>query len=152
MSTDKVPPLMPKRKPIPDTPEALESAFYDALRRADIDALMDLWADDETIACTHPGAQRLIGYVAIRAAWEEILSRGMLNIKPHFISSYNNMLTAVHHVVEDTGSGKQAQPEIHVIATNVYVKTERGWKMLIHHASVAPGPIPIEPSHHTLLH
>lgn len=143
---------MPKRKPIPDTPEAVESAYYDALNRADIDALMALWADDDHIACIHPGAPRLVGYIAIRSAWEEILSRGPLEIQPHFISGYNNLLTASHHVVEDTKHIHQSQPEVHVVATNVYIKTERGWKILLHHASLAPGASPVQPIQHTLLH
>lgn len=143
---------MPKRKPIPDTPEAVETAYYDALSRADIDALMALWADDDNIACIHPGSPRLIGYVAIRAAWEEILSHGGLTIKAHFISGFNNMLTAVHHVVENTPHAKQTQPEMHIIATNVYVKTGLGWKILLHHAAIAPGAAPVESTHQTLLH
>lgn len=143
---------MPKRKPIPDSPEAVELAYYDALNRADVDALMDLWADDDQIACIHPGAARLIGYLAIRTSWEDILSQGAVDIKYHLISSVNNMLTAVHHVVEDTRHGGRIQPEIHIIATNVYIKTERGWKILLHHASVAPGAIPVESTQHTLLH
>ena len=33
----------------------IEAAFYDALSRADAQALMTLWADDEEIVCVHPG-------------------------------------------------------------------------------------------------
>jgi ketosteroid isomerase-like protein len=54
----------------------VEAAFYDALNRADVDALMALWADDEEIVCVHPGGPRLIGHAAIRASWEAILERG----------------------------------------------------------------------------
>ena len=46
----------------------VEAAFYDALNRADLEALMALWADDEEIVCIHPGGARLIGHAAIRAS------------------------------------------------------------------------------------
>ena len=29
--------------------------------------------------------------------------------------------------------------EAHILATNVYLKTPQGWRIVIHHASVAPG-------------
>jgi hypothetical protein len=36
------------------------------------------------------------------------------------------------------GSGPK-QEVVRVLATNVYVKTPAGWKMVLHHASSAPG-------------
>jgi hypothetical protein len=32
----------------------------------------------------------------------------------------------------------RSQKIVHVIATNAYVKTPSGWKMVLHHASPAP--------------
>src|SRR5262245_28748700 len=60
----------------------VETAFYDALNRADLEALMALWADDEEIVCVHPGGPRLIGHRAIRESWSAILERGGLQICP----------------------------------------------------------------------
>jgi ketosteroid isomerase-like protein len=61
------------------TPEEAEAAFYAALARADLDALMALWADDEEIVCIHPGAPRLIGHAAIRCT-EAIFERGSVQL------------------------------------------------------------------------
>jgi hypothetical protein len=43
------------------TPEDVETAFYEAIARADLVALMSVWADDEEIVCIHPTGQRLTG-------------------------------------------------------------------------------------------
>ena len=44
------------------SPEDAEEAFYEAISRADLDALMNLWAEDEEIVCIHPGGQPLHGH------------------------------------------------------------------------------------------
>ncbi|MCX7168975.1 MAG: nuclear transport factor 2 family protein, partial [Proteobacteria bacterium] len=41
---------MPAKTIFP-TPQDAEAAFYDALERADLEALMAVWAEDEEIVC-----------------------------------------------------------------------------------------------------
>jgi ketosteroid isomerase-like protein len=120
----------------------VEAAFYDAMNRADVDALMALWADDEEIVCVHPGGPRLIGHAAIRASWSALLEHGGLHILPSQLHETHNLMSSVHTVVEGTtaASGEPA----HLVATNVYVKTPRGWRIVLHHVSVAPGPVPVD--------
>ena len=62
-----------KKKQLNGSPAEVEAAFYDALNRADVEALMALWADDEEIVCVHPGGARLIGHRAIRESWTMLL-------------------------------------------------------------------------------
>jgi ketosteroid isomerase-like protein len=121
----------------------VEAAFYDALNRADLEALMALWADDEEIVCVHPGGPRLIGHSAIRASWSALLEHGGLQIRPSQLHETHNLMSSVHTVVEGVtaASGEPA----HLIATNVYVKTPKGWRIVLHHVSVAPGPVPVDP-------
>ena len=129
----------------------VEAAFYDALNRADVDALMALWADDEEIICIHPGGPRLHGHAAIQASWEAILAQGGLQIRPSQVHATHNLMSAVHTVIEGATSGT-SEPA-HLIATNAYMKTPRGWRMVMHHVSVAPGPAPAAPhSPSTSLH
>ncbi|MDB5763703.1 MAG: hypothetical protein JWQ21_2698 [Herminiimonas sp.] len=130
---------MAESSKIPGTAEDIEAAFYDAIARADIDALMALWADEEDVVCIHPGAPRLIGHASIRASWETIFERGGVHIRPVQLHATHNLMTAVHNVVEEIHRTETAQQDMHVIATNVYVKTPLGWRIVIHHASVAPG-------------
>ncbi|HYD79483.1 MAG TPA: nuclear transport factor 2 family protein [Paucimonas sp.] len=130
---------MAKAKKHLGSPDDIEAAFYDAIGRADIEALMALWADDEEIVCIHPGALRLVGHAAIRASWAAIFKGGGVPIHPVQLHVTHNLMTAVHSVVEEIHLPQGEQPDLHVVATNVYLKTPVGWRMVAHHASVAPG-------------
>ena len=134
------------------TADEIETAFYDALSRADIDALMALWSDDDEIVCIHPNAPRLVGHASIRASWETIFERGGVHIRPIQIHIMQNLMTAVHNLVEEVHRAELAQQELHILATNVYMKTPLGWRIAAHHASIAPGHAPIEPLMMSLLH
>lgn len=133
---------MKRSKQLNGSAAEVEAAFYDALNRADLDVLMALWADDEEIVCIHPGGPRLIGHAAIRDAWAAILEHGGLHIRPSQLHETHNLMSSVHTVVE--GSTAATGEPAHLLATNVYVKTPRGWRIVLHHVSVAPGPAPAE--------
>jgi ketosteroid isomerase-like protein len=144
--------FMAKIRKLLGTAEDAETAFYDAIGRADIEALMGLWADEEDIVCIHPGAPRLVGYVAIRTSWEAIFERGGVHIRPRKLRVAQNMTTAIHNVIEEINQADHAQQEIHIVTTNVYLKTPQGWRIALHHASVAPGAILGEQSSSSMLH
>lgn len=120
----------------------VEAAFYDALNRGDIDTLMTLWADDEEVVCVHPGGARLIGHAAIHASWEALFEQGGLQIQPSQLHETHNLMSSVHTVVE--GVTASAGEPAHLVATNVYIKTPRGWRIVLHHVSVAPGGAPTD--------
>ena len=130
---------MKRQKQLNGSAAEVETAFYDALNRADVDALMALGAADEEIVCIHPGGPRLIGHAAIRASWQAILEHGGLHILPSQLHETHNLMSSVHTVIEGSSAGGEAA---HLLATNVYVKTVRGWRIVLHHVSVAPGPVP----------
>ena len=88
----------------------VEAAFYDALNRGDVDALMELWAEDDEIYCIHPGGPRLYGHAAIHASWQAILERGGLQIRPSQLHETHNMMCAVHSMVEGVTSSADAPP------------------------------------------
>jgi ketosteroid isomerase-like protein len=143
---------MPKSRKLPGTVEDIEAAFYDAIRRADVEALMALWADEEDIVCVHPGASRLVGHVAIRASWEAIFERGGVHIHPRQVHVTQNVMTSIHNVIEEIERADIQQQDLHVVATNIYVKTHQGWRIAVHHASVAPGTVRGEHAAGSLLH
>ena len=121
------------------TPEEAEQAFYDALAQGDAARLMQVWADDEDIACIHPGGLRAHGHHAVRESWREVLANGPLTIRPVRNVILPSMLTVVHVLVEqiavDTPEGQMIST---CYATNVYHKGRSGWHMVLHHASPAP--------------
>jgi ketosteroid isomerase-like protein len=118
------------------SPDEVEAQFYDALRRADIDALMALWADDEEIVCVPPGGARLIGAAAIRTSFEAIFSNGGVPVHPEHVHRLQQPGCALHHLAEridiNTPQGTQTA---WVLTTNFYVKTAMGWRLASHHAS-----------------
>jgi len=120
-----------------------EQQFYEALQRGDIEKLMAAWADDDDISCVHPGGPRLIGAAAIRAAFEAMFANGSIDAHPEKVRRLQTESSAVHSVLERvqvmTNEGAQAA---WVIATNVYVKTALGWRLVSHHASPgSPGEV-----------
>lgn len=126
-------------KPIFTSPQDVEAAFYDAIERADLEALMALWAEDEEIVCVHPGSPRYLGYQAIREAWKRVLEGGLrmrLRVVEH--TRIQGPFSAVHTVIEHISIQGNDSARAPVIATNVYVRGPLGWRLAVHHASPAP--------------
>ena len=83
-----------------------------------------------------------------------ILSSGPLHVRGTSRKSLDTPTVAVHNVIEEVlvGEGK-AQQVVNVVATNAYVKTSAGWKMVLHHASQANGGEVVSASEpHAILH
>lgn len=126
------------------SPDDTEAMFYEALQQGNIDKLMAVWADDDEVVCIHPGGPRLVGLGAIRAQFEAMFAHGSIQAQPERVRRVHTHDSAVHSVVEQVRVMTEDGPRsAHVIATNVYVKTAQGWRMVCHHAS--PGT-PREPA------
>ncbi|MDH4050028.1 MAG: nuclear transport factor 2 family protein [Rubrivivax sp.] len=122
------------------TPDELEQRFYDALRKGDIEALMAVWADDDEVVCVHPGGPRVVGPAAIRASFEAIFGNGPIPVQPEQMHRLESMAAVVHHLMERVQVNTSDGPrDAWVIATNVYVQTAQGWRLVAHHAS--PGSL-----------
>ena len=118
------------------SPDETEARFYEALQQGDIDKLMDVWSDDDEIICVHPGGARLLGPAAIRAAFEGMFGHGGIEVETEKVRRLQSNASAVHSVLErvqvTTQHGKQSA---WVIATNVYLRSAQGWRLVAHHAS-----------------
>ena len=126
----------PKITPPLASPDDIEQQFYEALQAGDIERLMAVWSDDEEISCVHPGGPRVVGAVAIRSAFESIFANGAVNAQPEKVRRLHTHACAVHSVLEHiqlmTAEGPRSA---WVVATNVYVITVQGWRLVSHHAS-----------------
>lgn len=121
------------------TPHDAEAAFYEAIEKADLDAMMAVWSDDDEIVCVHPGGARLSGVAQVREAWRQIFAAGQtLRFRLRHQQSVNGMTLAVHSVYEQISVAGEARARNPVITTNIYMRTENGWRMVVHHASPAP--------------
>jgi ketosteroid isomerase-like protein len=120
------------------TPEDAEAAFYDAIERGDLEAMMAVWADDEEVACIHPAGQRLTGLAAVRESWRHVFDNGArLHVRISHTLRWNSALMAVHNVVETLYLGDDPTPHGPMHATNVFVRGANGWRLLAHHSSTA---------------
>lgn len=123
------------------TSEAAEEAFYAALARADLNAVMALWADDEDIVCIHPGGPRLTGVAAIRESYAAILSEGPLRLAIESVRVQTGAITAVHSLIERIAvPGAAGGRSVCLVVTNVYMKGAEGWRIVVHHASPSEEP------------
>ncbi len=114
----------------------VQAQFYDALQHADIERLMAVWSDDDEIAIVHPGGPRIVGHGAIRASFDAIFASGPIPVRPDSVRKVEGSGCAVHHVLEKVDVLSDEGPQTAwVIATNVFIKTAQGWRLVLHHAS-----------------
>ena len=134
---------MPQRRSkLYPTPEDAETAFYEAFERADLAAMMTVWAEDDDVVCIHPQGPRLLGFEAVRESWVQIFSGGASRLRMKTVESrtFAGQSVAVHAVVEVLSVQGQQGPTQSVCATNVYELTDNGWRMVVHHASPLAEP------------
>ena len=134
------------KKALFGSPQDAEAAFYEALAKADLEAMMAVWADDDDIYCVHPGGARITGMEQVRESWRQIFASGQtLRFQLREQQQVQGMMLSVHSVYEYITVAGEPRPRGPVIATNVYLRTERGWRMVVHHASPAPATASAEP-------
>jgi ketosteroid isomerase-like protein len=122
------------------TAQDAQNAFYESLERGDLDLMMAVWAEDEDIVCVHPAGARIAGQELVRDSWRKIFASGQrLRVQVSQQVVITGMMVEVHsvHEVITVVGERIARPPM--IATNVYMRTGAGWRMVVHHASPAPG-------------
>lgn len=122
------------------SPQDAETAFYEALERADLNALMAVWAEDEDIVCILPGGVRMTGYANVRDIWQRIFESGRrLKVQVSHQMIQQSMATSIHHLSEHIGlAGDHGNQTAPILTTNIFVRGALGWRLLVHHASLAP--------------
>lgn len=125
------------------TPQDVEAAFYEALERCDIDAMMAIWAEDEEVVCVLPGGPRLVGYTMIREAWQQVFASGRkLRVRLSQQTAVTTPFAMVSTLLEHIATVDNENVSAPVAATNIYVRGALGWRMVAHHASpVPPGSV-----------
>ena len=133
----------PRTPSIYTSPQDAALAFYQAFETKDLDAMMAAWAEDEDVVCVHPGGPRLVGYDAVRASWERIFAaEGKVRFRLEQIVTLETVGLAMQSAVEHLSAGEGAQAA--AIATNVFMRTPSGWRIVCHHASAAPPMVATE--------
>lgn len=133
---------MPSRKSFFASPDDAEAAFYDALERADLEAMMALWAEDEEIVCVLPGGPRMAGYAMVRETWRRIFESGYrIRLQITNLSQVINPFTAIHSRIEHVTVDGEDAHFTPIVATNIFIRSALGWRLVMRHASPAPPEI-----------
>ena len=82
---------------------------------------------------------------AIRAAFEAIFANGTIAVRAEKVHRVRSLDASVHSVIEQVTLRAQGQEQSGwVMATNAYIKTAQGWRMVAHHASPGTRDEPVE--------
>jgi hypothetical protein len=115
----------------------VEQAFYQAFEHCSVDEMRAIWLDNDLAACVHPGGPLLRGTRSILSSWASIFSGAMPpRIRHQEIQRIVTGDLAIHTVEELITPGGSIDDPTRIIATNVYQRTDLGWRMLTHHASL----------------
>ncbi len=111
--------------------------FYDAFGALDLTAMEDVCLDSAQALCVHPGWPPLVGWERIRESWQRIFDHTTLM---HFNIRYVNVVVEGNcgwvTCVENITSVLQGRADnFGVLATNIFLRTPRGWRLITHHAS-----------------
>jgi ketosteroid isomerase-like protein len=118
------------------TPQEVELAFYDALTRSDLKAMMQVWSEEEEVICVLPGGARAVGLDEIREAWQTLFSsQTRLGVRLSHEVITSTLTMAVHSVLEHVSINADIHRVSPMIATNAYAMGSSGWRMVLHHVS-----------------
>ncbi|HEY0545682.1 MAG TPA: nuclear transport factor 2 family protein [Pyrinomonadaceae bacterium] len=120
---------------------AANERFYMAMNTAEIGEMDEVWADEESAICVHPGREAIFGYERIRESWETIFSSanslsiaaGNERINVVGDMAWVSCIETISLMMEGGLAAAAAQ------STNIFRRTPQGrWRMLVHHASPIP--------------
>ena len=120
---------------------AANEAFYRAFTTHDVAAMDALWSRETPVACIHPGWDALVGREAVMESWTAILTApGSPQIRfeePRAFVFGPGAVVICREVLAQ---------RVLLIATNVFVQEQGGWRMVHHHAGPASQAQPAPPA------
>lgn len=124
--------------------EAANAEFYAAFESADIDRMADLWADGEhaaSLTCVHPGWPMLRGRAEILRSWALIMANTpyiqfvLADVRCEVLDTHAVVTCSEHILTADDGTEVGFASGGSVVSTNIFVRTDGGWRLLLHHGS-----------------
>lgn len=111
--------------------------FYEALERADLDGMYEIWSHGEDALCAHPGRTPLIGWDLVWASWEAILGSGgnpQIILTEERIERRGSLawVTAIENMISGEHTGAAS-------ALNIFEHDGDRWRMVVHHAAPVLG-------------
>ena len=110
-------------------------SFYDAFSSSNLVKMRGVWADTTEVVCIHPGWSPLTGIDEVMGSWDTIFrAQERFEISP--VGEEVRIAGSMAFVI--CGESVNDEPAT-LVATNVFYKSEHGWKLLHHHASPVLG-------------
>jgi len=124
-------------------------SFYRAFESLDSQRMEQVWAEDDSIQCGHPGWQILRGRKAVMESWRRIFEN-----TPAVRFMLTDICVALHGTVAWVtlyenliGSVEGQNVSATVLTTNIFRKRPEGWRLIHHHGSpVAQPPSQADPT------
>ncbi|MGH8975064.1 MAG: nuclear transport factor 2 family protein [Acidimicrobiia bacterium] len=122
-------------------------AFYAAFEARDLEAMGQVWERSDRATVTHPGWPTLRSWPAVAESWRRIFDHTpyiqfflteenvVVAGDAAWVTLYENILQEVSGVE----GRQQTLGDSRVAATNVFVRTEGAWRMVVHHGSPVAG-------------
>jgi ketosteroid isomerase-like protein len=112
---------------------AANQAFYDAHEQRDLVAMAAVWEHSERVVCIHPGWPILRTWQHVEESWRRIFAgpgRNQFIVTNDVveIDGETAWITCDENLVDRAATGT-------VAATNLFRRSDDGWKLVIHHGS-----------------
>ncbi|MET9339411.1 nuclear transport factor 2 family protein [Nonomuraea sp. NPDC003804] len=123
--------------------ETVNQAFYTAIEDADLDKMTEIWAEDTAdgqVSCVHPGWSMLSGRAEVLRSWALIMANTtyiqfvLTDVQTTVLGDVA-ILTCVENILTAGEEGEASFAAGKVVASNVYVRSGRGWRLWMHHGS-----------------
>ena len=117
--------------------QAANQRFYDAFGALDLAALEDICLDSDDALCVHPGWPAIVGWDRIRESWRRIFDNtALMHFNIRSVNAVVNGDCGWVTCVENITSVVQGRADnFGVLATNIFIRTPGGWRLIAHHAS-----------------
>lgn len=109
-------------------------AFYLAFSSRDFSAMQSIWAEHAPVTCVHPGWGLLADRREVMLSWQAILA----NPNSPDVECHNPIV----HIYGDVASVIcfELVAEASLLATNLFIREEKIWKLVHHQSGAAPPP------------
>ena len=116
-----------------DAVMAANQAFYDAHEARDLAAMGEVWEQSDRVVCVHPGWAILRGWSAVEESWRRIFggpgrNQFILTNESVAVEGLFAWVTLDENLVDRSSTTT-------IAATNGFVRTDHGWKLVVHHGS-----------------
>ncbi|MGH9040876.1 MAG: nuclear transport factor 2 family protein [Acidimicrobiia bacterium] len=129
--------------------------FYAAFEARDLKAMAEVWECSDRATVTHPGRPTLRSWPAVAESWRRIFEHTpyiqfFLTDEAVVVAGDAAWVTLYENILQEVpgrrgGPGEGSGPsdavlgDARIAATNVFVRDEGSWRMVVHHGSPVAG-------------